>query len=76
MVKMLAALVYQMTDRWKNRRRMVWGTFIWCLSALTYLMVVGGDDEVHKSVIGTIGMVLPLVLGSYFGAATWDDKGK
>ena len=59
---------------WKYRRRVVFGTLIFCALAITWLVVRGEDIRLHETIaIGLIGLAVS-VIGSYVFGAAWDDR--
>lgn len=63
-----------MTDRWKHRRRLVYGTVLFA-AAMVLVGALDWSDRVVSSqlVVGGVSLI-SLVLSGYVFAATFDDK--
>ena len=61
-----------MTDKWKNRRKMAWISFIAAVSFPLLVLFTESDQ------LGDIAMAFytfcSSVVGLYIGFVTWDDK--
>lgn len=65
-----------MRDGWKYRRRIVFGTLIWLVINLEYLILFGEDSALNQQAfIAMIGL-FGSVVGIYVFGATWDDHSK
>lgn len=63
-------------NRWKHRRRIVYGSLTFCAVSLSYLMVWGDDTALHREIANTIGLGALGVIATYLGGAVADDKFK
>lgn len=61
---------------WKNRRRTIFGTLIYCALSSAYLIspIAETDPEVAKMALMMNAILAAGVIGSYVFGATWDDK--
>lgn len=61
---------------WKNRRRTIFGTLIYCGGSSLYLINPWGgpDVEVAKMALMMNAILAGAVIGSYVFGSTWDDK--
>lgn len=68
-----------MTDKayrpvWKNRRRVIFGTLLFCAAMLVYLAGWGADTQVNETMTMGLLLLAAAVIGSYVFGAVWDDK--
>ena len=59
---------------WKNRRRTIFGTLLFCAGQVTYLSVWGADTAVNEATVAGLIMLAAGVIGSYVFGAVWDDR--
>lgn len=59
---------------WRHRRRIIYGTLVFCAVSITYLLWKGGDDQVHGTIATSAFLLGGAVIGSYVFGAVWDDK--
>jgi hypothetical protein len=61
-------------DRWRHRRRIVYGTLIYCAVIVAYLGIWAEETALRTQVaLGLLGLA-GMVIGSYIAGAVWDDK--
>ena len=61
-----------MNDRWKNRRKMAWGSFIGAM--IFPLLVLFTESDQLGALSVAFYTFCSAVVGAYIGFATWDDK--
>jgi len=61
---------------WKNRRRVIFTTLIFCGLSLAYIMVVNSDSMVHQSLVLHLTLLAGSVIASYVFGAVWQDTTK
>jgi len=60
--------------KWKNRRRVIFLTLLFCACVVIYSVVSGRDTEVIRTAVRySYYMAGGVILGYVFGAV-WDDK--
>jgi hypothetical protein len=59
---------------WKYRRRVVFGTLIYCAAMIAYMLVRGTDSALYQQAVIALAGLAGAVIGSYVFAAVWDDK--
>lgn len=62
-----------MPGSWKNRRRVIFGTLIFCALAISYLIAFGKDMELHEVIANGLLLLAASVIGGYVFGAAWDD---
>jgi len=61
---------------WGHRRRIIYGTLVFCAFCILYLMFKGKDSsELHNTIASTAFLLAGGVIGSYVFGAVWEDKG-
>lgn len=59
---------------WKNRRRVIFSSLLFCGFCITYVMIFGTDTRVNESIIlGSFALVASII-GSYVFGAVWSDN--
>lgn len=59
---------------WKNRRRVIWLTLIFCAGCVGYVLWDGSETvSAQTAVMCSFGLAAT-VIGSYVFGAAWDDK--
>lgn len=69
----LPETIESVNARWKNRRRMAWGTFLATHFLILYIVVYTPAVEAYSSIINTFFMFSGAILGAYLGFSTFDD---
>lgn len=60
---------------WTHRRRIIYGTLIFCALCVLYLMIFGNDtSRLHETIANSAFFLAGGVIGSYVFGAVWDDK--
>lgn len=57
---------------WKNRRRVIFLTLIFCAVCVSYIMIKGEDNEVNKVIVMWSFLLSGGTIGSYVFGATWE----
>lgn len=65
-----------MKGNWKNRRRTIFATLLYCAGAVTYLIVRGEDTGLNQDIASGLILLAASVVGSYVFGAVWDDSRK
>ena len=61
-------------DRWKYRRRLVFGTVAFCAGMIAYLAFYAPSDPLREQIaLGLIGLAGAVITGYTLGAV-WDDR--
>lgn len=58
---------------WKNRRRVIFGTLIFCAGVIAYLAAWGADTRVNEAIAMGVLILVASIIGSYVFGAVWDD---
>ncbi|MCT8970568.1 hypothetical protein [Microbaculum marinisediminis] len=58
---------------WTHRRRVVFGTLIFCAGAIAYLIAFGEDIRLHEAIADGLILLAASVIGGYVFGAAWDD---
>lgn len=58
---------------WKNRRRVIFLSLLFCASMVTYLVIAGEDTSLNETVVTGSFLLAAGVIGSYVFGSTWDD---
>lgn len=66
--------VMKFRGTWKNRRRVIFGTLIYCGGAIGYLIFGGEDNSLNAAIATGLILLAGSVIGSYVFGAVWDDK--
>ena len=61
-------------DRWKNRRRMAWASFVLIFAISCACFVFPAQINTTSGVLSTIILILGSIILGYLGLATIDDK--
>ena len=61
---------------WKNRRRVIFATLLYCALAVGYLIFKGEDTSLHQDIASGLILLAASVIGSYVFGAVWDDTRK
>lgn len=64
------------SPQWARRRRVVFATLSYCAVQNGYLVALGADTVLHRSLAEGAFMLAGAVVGSYVFGATWDDRNK
>lgn len=65
-----------MPGTWTNRRRVIFGTLLYCAAAIAYLIFRGEDTRLHQDIASGLILLAASVVGSYVFGAVWDDSRK
>lgn len=61
---------------WRWRRLATLGVLVWAMAMTSIIVVAGLDTGVARDALGLLSMIILGVLGTYTGAATWDDRNR
>ena len=61
---------------WKNRRRVIFGTLIFCASVIAFVLFKGEDTTIADTAITMAFITAGSVVGSYVFGATYQDVHK
>lgn len=65
---------------WKRRRRVVFGTLLFCAAAViacyTYAVTQGSTNPILETIVTMSYMLAGTTAAAYCGFATWDDKAR
>lgn len=79
MEPVVAAKAIPQTE-WKRRRRVVFGSLIFCAVAVSacyvYSVVTGKTVAVQEAIVTMSYMLAGSTVAAYCGFATWDDKAR
>lgn len=60
---------------WRHRRRIIYGTLIFCAFCVLYLMFFGTQESaLHETIANAAFFLAGGVIGSYVFGAVWDDS--
>jgi hypothetical protein len=59
---------------WMHRRRIIYGTLVFCAFCIIYLLFRGGDTRLNETIVSSAFLLAGGVIGSYVFGAVWDDK--
>jgi uncharacterized BrkB/YihY/UPF0761 family membrane protein len=59
---------------WKNRRRVIFSSLIFCACVVAYLVLEGKDTKLHETIAWSAFALAFSVIGGYVFGAVWDDK--
>lgn len=62
-----------MRPSWKIRRRVIWGTLVFCAVTVGWLAVAGEDTELNRTIANALILLGGAVISSYVFGAAWDD---
>ena len=65
-----------MQGTWKNRRRVIFGTLLYCGAIVGYLVFRGEDTGLNGDIASGLILLAASVIGSYVFGAVWDDSRK
>lgn len=61
-------------DRWRHRRRIVYGSLIYCAVMIAWLGIWADETAMKTQIaLGLLGLA-GMVIGTYIAGAVWDDK--
>lgn len=58
---------------WKNRRRVVIVTLLYCATVVGWLVLHGASTQLNESIANGLILLAGGVIGSYVFGAAWDD---
>lgn len=58
---------------WKNRRRVVIATLVFCAAVVGWLVVRGASTPLNETIANGLILLAGGVIGSYVFGAAWDD---
>lgn len=61
---------------WKNRRRVIFSTLLYCAGMVGYLAIRGEDTSLNGDIASGLIILAGTVIGSYVFGAVWDDYRK
>jgi hypothetical protein len=61
---------------WKNRRRVIFTTLIFCAAIITYLTGWGEDNRLNETIVQFSFILGMAVVGSYVFGSAWEDVTK
>lgn len=59
--------------RWKKRRTVIYLTLIFCACCITYLMVLGKDNELNNTIANGLLFLASSVIIAYVGGSAYED---
>ncbi len=59
---------------WTHRRRIIYGTLVFCAFCISYLLFRGSDTRLNETIVSSAFLLAGGVIGSYVFGAVWDDK--
>ena len=60
---------------WKHRRRLIYGTFVLCVTMIIFgMLTYQSDTNVSRELIVGAVSLLTVIISAYTGFATLDDK--
>ena len=62
-----------MKPSWKLRRRAVFGSLIFCIIIISYIVFIAPEKAVYETVIFSAFGLMGAIIASYIGGAVWDD---
>lgn len=62
-----------MKPSWKLRRRAVFGSLIFCVIIISYIVFFGSDKPVYETTVFSAFGLMGAIIASYIGGAVWDD---
>ena len=64
----------QTQDRWRHRRRIVYGSLSFCFAVIGYIVATKWDSPTAQGIVMYLSALAGSVIGSYVFGAVWDDK--
>ncbi len=58
---------------WKNRRKIIFASLLFCAFCIMFIMFQGNDTRVNESIVLGSFMLAGSVIGTYVFGATWQD---
>ena len=58
---------------WRNRRRMLWLTTIFCMLTISYILYTGASTSVADTAVTMAFFTIMSMVGSYVFGAAWQD---
>lgn len=58
---------------WKHRRRIIYGTLLFCAFCVLYIVIWGSDTRINETIITSSFMLGGTVIGMYVFGATYQD---
>ena len=71
---MAGAVARNFGGAWRHRRRIIYGTLMFCAFCIIYLMFYGSDTRLNESIVSSAFLLAGGVIGCYVFGAVWDDK--
>ena len=59
---------------WMHRRRIIYGTLVFCAFCIIYLLFHGSDTRLNETIVNSAFLLAGGVIGAYVFGAVWDDK--
>lgn len=58
---------------WKNRRKVIFGSLIFCAVVISYVLISNKDNEIGQTAINGAYLLAGSVIGTYVAGAAWQD---
>jgi len=71
---MTGAVARNFGGAWTHRRRIIYGTLVFCAFCIIYLLFHGSDTRLNETIVSSAFLLAGGVIGSYVFGAVWDDK--
>lgn len=71
---MTGAVARNYGGAWAHRRRIIYGTLVFCAFCIIYLLFYGSDTRLNETIVNSAFLLAGGVIGSYVFGAVWDDK--
>lgn len=65
-----------MPGTWKNRRRVIFSTLLFCAGVVFYLLGWGEDTKLNETIASGTFLLAASVIGSYVFGVVWNDNRK
>jgi hypothetical protein len=59
---------------WKNRRRVIFGSLVFCAAVVVYIVYKGVDTRVNETIALAAFGLAGVVISSYVFGGAWDDR--
>ena len=64
----------QSKPTWKNRRRVIFISLLFCAATILYVMLKGEDTELAQTIATSAFFLAGSIIGSYVFGSVWQDK--
>ena len=58
---------------WKNRRKVIFVTLLFCGASVAYMMIADTGSSLHEALTGQLVLLAGSVIASYVFGAAWQD---